>query len=227
MTRAWRTIATATTDEGRLELRRRGDADFLIVIDGRVLMTSAARRSEQALATLGLAPPGLPGAKRARAPRVLVGGLGMGFTLRAALDLLPRDASVVVAEITRAVVDWCRGPLAPLTGRAVDDPRVAVRVEDVARVIAAAPRGSFAAILLDLYEGPYQGARRRDDPIYGPTALARARAALGAGGALAIWAEEPDPSFPRRFAAAGFDVTTHRSGRGGRSHVVYLGISRG
>lgn len=218
MTRPWRTLASVPTREGALELRARGDDDFLITVAGRVLMTSSARRSEQALATLACAALG-----DVRAPRVLVGGLGMGYTLRAALDALPPTAQVVVAELTPEVEAWCRGPLARLTGGAVLDPRVTVRIGDVAGAIAAAAPGSTHAILLDLYEGPHEVGRRPDDPFYGAAALARARAALAPHGVLAIWSEEPSAAFARRFATAGFRVATHRAGRGGRTHVIYVG----
>jgi spermidine synthase len=219
VTRAWTTLATVATAEGPLELRRRGDADFLIVIAGRVLMTSAARRSEEALATLACAElRGRP------APRVLVGGLGMGYTLRAALDALPAAAAVTVAELQPEVIDWCRGPLAPLTGGAVADPRVAVVVGDVARVIAQAGAGAYDAVILDLYEGPHAATQRADDPFYGPSALARTRAALAPGGVFAVWSEEEDAAFAARLPAAGFTVRLHRAGRGGRSHAVYVAV---
>jgi spermidine synthase len=215
----WKTLATVATAEGALELRQRGEREFLIVIDGRVLMTSRDRRSEQALATLACA--GLP----AQGPRVLIGGLGMAYTLRAALDVLPAAAEVIVAELTPAIDAWCRGPLAPLTGAAVQDPRVRVVIDDVARVIAGAPRGRYAAIVLDLYEGPHAATQRADDPFYGRSALAHSHAALAAGGVLAVWSEEPDEPFVRRFAAAGFDVATHRLGKT-RTHIVYVGRRR-
>lgn len=215
----WKTLATVATAEGALQLRQRGDGEFLIVIDGRVLMTSRDRRSEQALASLACA--GIAG----RAPRVLIGGLGMAYTVRAALEALPAAAEVVVAELTPAVVDWCRGPLAPLTAAAVLDPRVRVVIDDVAAVIAAAPRGHYHAIVLDLYEGPHAATQRADDPFYGPAALARTHAALVPGGAFAVWSEEPDEAFARRFAAAGFEVACHRLGKP-RTHVVYLGRRR-
>ena len=214
----WKTLATVATAEGALELRRRGECEFLIVIDGRVLMTTRDRRSEQALATLACAA--LTGS-----PRVLIGGLGMAYTLRAALDVLPATAEVVVAELTAAVADWCRGPLAPLTGAAVLDPRVAVVIDDVAAVIAGAPRGRYDAILLDLYEGPHAATQRADDPFYGRAALGKSHAALAPGGSLAVWSEEPDEAFSRRFTAAGFDVATHRLGKT-RSHIVYVGRRR-
>jgi spermidine synthase len=211
----WKTLATVATPEGALELRQRGDGGFLIVIAGRVLMTSNDRRSEQALA--GLACQALASPR----PRVLVGGLGMGYTVRAALDALPAAAEVVVAELTPEIEAWCRGPLAPLTGAALDDPRVRVVIGDVARVIARAPRGHYHAILLDLYEGPHAATQRADDPFYGKAALAASRAALAAGGVLAVWSEDPDDAFARRLETAGFAVEVHRLGKP-RRHVVYL-----
>src|SRR5690348_10576351 len=128
MTRPWQTLERVATPEGTLELRQRGERDFLIVVDGRVLMTSQARRSEEALATLALRP--LPDDKR-RA--ILIGGLGMGYTLRAALDELPEQAKVTVVELNREVATWCRGPLTTLTNGAALDPRVTIVVDDVAR----------------------------------------------------------------------------------------------
>jgi spermidine synthase len=216
----WTLLATAATPEGALELRQRG-ADYLIQIGGRVLMNSAARRSEEALATLGLAGIG-------PRPRVLIGGLGMGCTLRAALDALPGDAVVEVAELNPIVLGWCRGPLGALTNDAVADRRVVVREGDVSRFIREASPASYDAILLDLYEGPHAASQRPDDPFFGPTALARTRNALKAKGPLAIWAEILDAGFERRFSAAGFDVTAHKiKGGGSWNHIVYLGHRRG
>jgi spermidine synthase len=216
---AWKTLAKVATAEGQLELRQRGAREMLIVIDGRVLMTSKDRRSEEALAQLACEPL----ASR-RGPRVLIGGLGMAYTVRAALDALPRDAHVTVAELTAEVEAWCRGPLAPLTDGAVSDPRVRVVIDDVARVIAAAPRASYDAIVLDLYEGPHAATQRADDPFYGAAALGRTRAALAPGGALTVWSEEADDAFAKRFARAGFRVETHRFGSS-RTHVVYYGVA--
>jgi spermidine synthase len=220
MTRPWQTISRVETPEGALELRQRGAADFLITIAGRVLMTSQARRSEEALASLPL---------RSRAPRdlghVLVGGLGMGYTLRAALDLLPPDARVTVVELTPDVAEWCRGPLAPLTDGAVSDPRVTLAIADVGDHLARVPSGSYDAILFDLYEGPHAATQSPDDPLYGARALDRVRAALRPGGVFAVWSEEPDARFERRLADAGFRAEKHRAGRGGRAHVVYLGYT--
>ena len=215
----WKTLATVATADGPLELRQRGEREFLMTIAGRVLMTSSDRRSEQALATLACEAIAAP------RPRILIGGLGMGYTVRAALDALPAAAEVVVAELTPAVAEWCRGPLAPLTGAALGDPRVRVVIDDVARVIATAPRGHYHAILLDLYEGPHAATQRADDPFYGRAALARSHAALAAGGVLAVWSEDPDEAFARRLAAGGFDVATHRIGVR-RRHAVYIGRRR-
>lgn len=212
----WKTLDAVTTDEGKLELRQRGTKDFLIVIDGRVLMTSSERRSEEALATLALAK------LASKAPRVLIGGLGMGYTLRAALDVLPAAAKVTVAELTPAVAAWCKGPLAVLTNSAVTDPRVRVVIDDVAQVIARA-KAAYDAILIDLYEGPNPATQATDDPFYGRVALARTHAALASSGVFAVWSEEADVSFANRFAAAGFSVSTHRLGSS-RRHFVYLGL---
>jgi spermidine synthase len=218
MTRPWRTVATVTTAEGPLELRQRGEDDFLMLIAGRVLMTSAARRSEEALATLGCAA--LPDTA---APRLMIGGLGMGYTLRAALDALPSAARIVVAEINPTVVTWCQGPLARLTRGAVLDDRVRIDVGDVAGLIRAAAPGSYHAILLDLLEGPNPANQRREDPHYGPAALARCHAALAPGGVLCIWSEQADEAFVRRMEAARFAVETRRPGKAGRTHVIFLG----
>src|SRR5262249_2189467 len=155
MTRRWETLATEPTPEGPLELRRRGDRDFLITVGGRVLMTSAAHRSEDAVATLACAA--LAGTKT---PRVLIGGPRMASPLRAPPAAPPPDAAVPVAELNPIVVDWCRGPLAPLTAAAVADPRVTVTVADVSVVIAHAGRDGWDAIILDLYEGPNQASQR-------------------------------------------------------------------
>jgi spermidine synthase len=149
----------------------------------------------------------------------------MGYTLRAALDQLSPTARVTVVELNPDVVAWCRGPLASLTDGAVADPRVTVVVGDVAAFIAMAARGSCDVILLDLYEGPHAATQGADDPLYGPTALARAHAALATGGVLAVWSEEADRAFELRLAQARFRVHKQRAGGGGRAHLVYLGYT--
>lgn len=214
----WRTIERVDTPEGPLELRRRGERSFLITIAGRILMTSEAHRSEDALAQRACAAiAAIP------RPRVVVGGLGMGYTLRAALDHLPPGAQVTVVDLNPQVVEWCRGPLAPLSQNALGDRRVKVVVANVARVIAEAPAAAYDAIVLDLYEGPHAANNRPDHPFYGGSALRRCWGALRPDGVLAIWSEEPDKAFESRLATAGFRVERHPGGRGGRAHVIYLG----
>lgn len=156
MAKPWRMVDSVDTDEGLLDLRQRGETDFIITIDNRVLMNSSANLSEMVLAELAC-----ESLNNKKNPRVLVGGLGMGFTLKAALDNLPADARVVVAELNPIMVKWCRGPIAHFSGGAVDDRRVRIVIDDVASVIRyAAMKGKenrFDAIILDLYEGPHGG----------------------------------------------------------------------
>jgi spermidine synthase len=218
MARAWTTLDRVASSGGTLELRRRGEREFLITVAGRVLMTSAAHRSESALAEW------VCGDLSKRAPRVLIGGLGMGYTLRAALDALPPGASVSVAELEPAVVAWCRGPLAPLTGAAVGDPRVEVILADVMEPVRAAARGGrrpFDAIALDLFHGPRGTRDEEHHPLWGQGALAAVRDSLVPGGVLGIWSEAPAPGFARRLARVGFRAETRRAGRGGRRHTLY------
>jgi spermidine synthase len=219
--KAWITLDRIDSDAGPIELRRRDADDFLITIGGRVLMNSRLHRSEVALAELACRH--LAGLRR---PVVLIGGLGMGYTLRAALDQLPADARVVVAEINPVVVDWCRSHLAELTDNAVGDRRVGVKIENVTATIARAARGENAAkldaILLDLYEGPGPSTSPRDDPLYGEHALRQIRTALRPGGVLAVWSEEPSAGYERRLRAAGYRVERSRPGRGGLRHAVYV-----
>ncbi|HKL26231.1 MAG TPA: spermidine synthase [Desulfuromonadales bacterium] len=221
MAKPWKTLASITTAEGELELRQRDTRDFLITLDGLVLMNSLANRSEVVLGQLGC--------KRLKshpAPRVLIGGLGMGYTLRAALDSLPETAQVAVAELNPAVLSWCRGPLAVLTEGAVNDPRVTTDIIDIAERVALAaqaePAERFDAILFDLYKGPHFRTDPVRDPLYGSRAIARVRAALKPAGVFAIWGENYDEGFARRLVKAGFKVSRQRPGRGGLRHVVFL-----
>jgi len=220
MARPWRTLATHAAPDGALELRQRGEGDFLIVLDGRVLMNSRQNRSELAVAELPCrALADHP------APLVLIGGLGMGCTLRAALDVLPAAAHVLVAELNPVIVEWCRGPLAAVHGHALEDPRVRVEIADVAATIEAharkgAPR--FDAIVLDLYEGPHAGTDAARDPLYGQRALERTHRALHPGGRFAVWSEAADAGFAKRLAKAGFETQRTRPGRGGLRHAVYV-----
>jgi spermidine synthase len=225
MAKPWQTIERDDTADGLLELRQRNCSDFLITIDGRVLMNSHASRSEVLLSKLACNCM-----SRKKAPKVLMGGLGMGYTLKAALDNLPDNARVVVAELNPIVVKWCRGPLAALTGGTVNDPRVTVKIADVASVIRNnAMKGGdnrFDAIILDLYEGPLEAAKERGDYLYGDTALEMSSSALMPGGVFAVWSEDPDLAFERRLVHAGFSFKRHRPGRGNR-HVVYIAKKSG
>lgn len=218
----WQTIERISTDEGLLELRRRGERDFLITVGGRVLMNSMTNRSEVALGKLACGH--LTDAVR---PRVIVGGLGMGYTLKAVLDSLPASGRVAAAELNPVVLKWCQGPLAVLTDHAVADDRVEIVLCDVAHLIGRHADDDALepvdAIILDLYTGPYVRSHRRDDPLYGSIAIQKTRAALKPGGVFAVWGENYDAGFAKRLKEGGFVTTLHRSGKGGTRHVIYLG----
>ena len=208
------------TPEGPLELRKRGERDFMITVNGRVLMSSIIHRSEVALAELACAA-----LRQLPAPRLLLGGLGLGYTLRAALDALPKTGRVQVAELNAAVKKWCEGPLADLTGKAALDERVTAVIEDVsASVRRAAKAGAerFDAIIVDLYEGPRDLKPGQRDPLYGTEILRHTYAALSEGGVYAVWAEEPNAAFEQRLRAVGFQVEHARVRGGGPRHAVYV-----
>ena len=221
MAQPWKIIESVATDEGTLELRQRGERDFLITLGNLVLMNSLAHRSEVALGQLACRHL----EHRAR-PRVLVGGLGMGFTLRAVLESLPDSAEVVVAELNPVVLEWCRGPLSDLTSGAALDPRVRVEIGDVADLIRrsteAGPDGAFDAVVFDLYKGPHYHTDKREDPLYGSRAIENTRSVLKPGGVFAVWGENYDAGFDKRLRAAGFSVSSERPGRGGLRHVVFV-----
>ena len=221
MPRHWEIVDSVDTADGTLELMRLDAAEWAIAINRRMLMTSRLNRSEIALGEMACRP--LAGL---RAPRVIVSGLGMGYTLRAVLDVLPGDAEVLVAEINPVVVDWCRRHLRALCDNVLDDPRVRLEVVDVGVPIARAADGGddgrYDAIVLDLYEGPYAVAKGQEDPLFGEGALGRARAALRARGCLAVWSEEQVPSFESRLRHCGFRVERERPRHKGQRHIVYL-----
>lgn len=221
MAKPWKTIASIDTHEGILELRQRDASDFLITVGGLVLMNSMANRSEVVLGQLGCQQ-----LKNHPRPRVLVGGLGMGCTLRAVLDSLPASAEVVVAELNPVVLDWCRGPLSALTDSAVSDQRVRVEVGDVAHLVAKTARQggaeNFDAVIFDLYKGPHYHTDKIKDPLYGSRAIENVRTVLNPGGTFAVWGENYDEGFDKRLRSAGFTVTHERPGRGGFRHVVFL-----
>jgi spermidine synthase len=212
-------IDTAEVPGGQeLRLFRRG-GDFFIALDRNELMTTRMSGSEEALATL--AAERLAGRKRIR---VLIGGYGMGFTLRAALSAMPQ-AEVTVAEIVPAIIDWARGPMAALTAGCLDDPRTRVFAGDVADAIRG---GGWDAILLDVDNGPDGLSRPENDGLYRAGGLAATRAALNPGGVLAVWSAGPDAVFAKRMRTAGFAtdevaVRARSNGKGPR-HVIWVGV---
>jgi spermidine synthase len=213
---------TRAPDGAELALTLRG-GEYVILANGQSLMSSRMHGSEEALATFACAR------MRGRAEphvSVLIGGLGMGFTLRAALDLLPPDADVVVAELLPAIVEWNRGPLGPLAGHPLKDRRVRVEPGDVA-VTLRGSAGAFDAILLDVDNGPAAFATSGNAGLYDDAGLAAARAALRDGGVLAVWSAREDRQFEQRLRYAGFRVEVERvRGRlkkGGPRHTIFLG----
>lgn len=216
----WVHLDTANVPGSRetLRLMRRG-SEFSIMAGANELMNSRLSGSEEALATL--AAERLAG--RARAG-VLVGGLGMGFTLRAALSAFAPDAAITVAELVQAIVAWARGPLSETFAGALDDPRVRLVEGDVGAVIAGA-KANFDAILLDVDNGPDGLTTPANDALYGAAGLARAYRALKPGGVLTVWSAHPDAAFTRRLKAAGFSVeevrVRARGKRGGARHVIW------
>jgi len=155
----------------------------------------------------------------------LIGGLGMGFTLRAARAALGTDARIIVAELVPAVVEWARGPMVEVFGNSLTDPRVSIREADVSRLIRS-DWSAFDAILLDVDNGPEALTRKANDALYDLEGLSAARAALRQGGVLAVWSSGPDLSFTRRLRKAGFDVDEARvranGSRGGARHVIWI-----
>ncbi len=211
---------TLTPDGTDMKLTRRA-SEYVILANGKSLMSSRMHGSEEALATLAC--------RRVRTleqPCVLVGGLGMGFTLRATLDFLPPDAMVVVAELVPAIVEWNRGPLGPLAGHPLKDKRVRVDVGDVAVTLNSGP-GQFDAVLLDVDNGPAAFTASDNAGLYDDRGLAVTRAALKMGGVLAVWSARDDRKFEQRLRYGGFAVEVERvRGRlkkGGPRHIIFLG----
>ena len=216
--KAWETLGEAPApDGGTLLLQRRGD-EYALRVRGQVLMTSRARDSERALAA---AATDDARARKLSAPRVLVGGLGLGFTLRALLDKAPPAARVTVAELSPAVVGWHRTVLRALTGDALADPRVDVTVGDVGALLARSPASAFDAVLLDVDNGPTALSARENRGLYAPVGLRAAHAALAPGGVYVLWSAGVDAAFLRRMTAAGFRDARARS-CGGR-YVLFEG----
>jgi spermidine synthase len=211
---------TLTPNGIDMKLTRRAN-EYIILANGKSLMSSRMHGSEEALATLAC--------RRVRTmeqPCVLVGGLGMGFTLRATLDVLPPDAMVIVAEIVPSVVEWNRGPLGPLAGQPLKDRRVRVHVGDVAVTLNSGP-GRFDAVLLDVDNGPAAFTSSDNARLYDDRGLAAARAALKIGGVLAVWSARDDRKFEQRLRYGGFRVEVERVRarlkKGGPRHTIFLG----
>lgn len=215
----WEKLATAAAPDGEtLELRRRGH-EYLIYAGGYDLMSSEDDASSIALSKLGCAH--ICGAE---APRVLIGGLGMGYTLRAALDALGPKAIVEVAELVPAVVDWNREWLGQLAGAPLDDPRTVLIVDDV-RVPIRAGNTGYDAILLDVDNGPDALAHKQNDGLYSQRGIKEAFCALKPGGVFGVWSFDDDAAFTKRLKKQGFSVETNKvsaskKGRG-RFHQIW------
>ena len=213
---------TRAPDGAELALTLRS-GEYVILANGKSLMSSRMHGSEEALATFACARIGIGDGQ---GPRVLIGGLGMGFTLRATLDSLPENATVVVAELLPAVIEWNRGPLGPLAGHPLKDRRVRVERGDVAATLRSSA-GIFDAILLDVDNGPAAFATSGNAALYSDAGLAAARAALKKGGVLAVWSAREDRKFEQRLRYAGFRVEVERVRarlkKGGPRHTIFLG----
>jgi spermidine synthase len=211
---------TRTPDGTDFKLVRRGN-EYIILANGKSLMSSRMHGSEEALAMLSI-----PKARTLKHPCVLIGGLGMGYTLRATLDLLQKDARVVVAELVGEVVEWNRGLLAPLAGYPLRDRRVQVEVRDVAITLRSA-RSQFDAVLLDVDNGPSAFSSSANTGVYDDRGLAAAHQSLRPGGILAVWSAREDRKFEQRMRYAGFRVEVEhvraRLKKGGPHHVIFLG----
>ncbi len=215
----WKLLDTATVPDGggQLRLMQRG-AEFSIMAGSIELMNSRLSGSEQALADLAFALI----ADRPR-PDVLIGGLGMGFTLRAALTARP-EATITVAELVPAVAAWARGPLAGVLGSSLDDPHVRLEIADVARLIRA-HTAAYDAILLDVDNGPEGLTREGNEAIYSRAGLRAAHIALRPGGVLAVWSAHPSAEFTRRLVTAGFavdEIPVRARGSKGARHTIWL-----
>ena len=221
----WELLGEARMPDGTdMKLQRR-DTEYVIFAGGKNLMSSRMHGSEEALATFGCAR-----ARTLDAPCVLIGGLGMGFTLRATLDLLPASATVVVAELQPAVVAWNRGPLGPLAGHPLNDRRVRLEEHDVAVSLRAAKR-RFDAVLLDVDNGPDAFTTSTNAGLYGDAGLASIRTALKPGGVLAVWSAWEDRKFEQRLRYNGFHVSVERVRarlkKGGPRHTIFVGTGAG
>ena len=222
--KAWELLGQTRTPDGTEMTLMRQDTEHVILAGGKPLMSSRMHGSEEAVATLACGH-----VRNAEAPAVLVGGLGMGFTLRATLDLLPADATVVVSELVAGVIEWNRGPLGPLAGHPLEDSRVVVEVGDVAALIRAS-RARFDAVILDVDNGPDAFTTSHNAALYADQGLSAAHTALRPDGVLAIWSAWEDRKFEQRLRYNGFSVVVERARarlkRGGPRHTIFLGRRR-
>jgi spermidine synthase len=218
----WEQLGRASMPDGSEMRLARRDTELVIFVDGKILMSSRMHGSEEHLAALGCRQIGA-----VDAPHVLVGGLGMGFTLRATLDLLPPEGIVTVAELVPAVVEWNRGSLAPLAGHPLDDPRVRIEAGDVGAVLRAR-RDAFDAILLDVDNGPSAFTTGANDNLYDNAGVAAMFAATRPGGTVAVWSAWEDRKFEQRLRYHGFSVEMQRVRarlkKGGPRHTIFLGV---
>jgi spermidine synthase len=209
--------------DGFMRLMRRGD-ELVIRVDGRELMSTRMHGSEDALADLACDQLKKRGAKK-RGSRVLIGGMGIGFTLAAALARLGSKARVVVAELVPAVLEWNRGVLGEAAGHPINDPRTGVHEGDVADLIREPP-APWDAILLDVDNGPSGLTKSGNDWLYDWHGLNAAFEALTHGGVLAVWSAAPDDAFVRRVQRVGFSVeqiqVRSRGDKGGRRHIIWI-----
>jgi spermidine synthase len=213
-------LAQARTPDGTILQLKRRDDEFVILAAGRHLMSSRMHASEESLAAHACRR-----AASLQNPAVLIGGLGMGYTLRAALDLLPAKATIVVAELIPEIVDWNRGPLAHLATHPLADPRVRIEIADVATLLS--PPQKFEAILLDIDNSPAAFTDSANAALYSAQGIATAHASLNPGGTLALWSAEAreDRQFARRLHAANFSVHiehTRAHANKGPRHTIYL-----
>jgi spermidine synthase len=231
----WELLAEARTPDGTLLALTRRDTELVIMAGGKILMSSRMHGSEEAMAEmackrLGLRSLGEGGLPALAEACVLVGGLGLGYTLRATLDLLPADATVVVSELIPAIVQWHAGPLGALAGRPLTDTRVEVEVKDVIATLRSSP-GRFDAVLLDIDNGPEAFTESSNASLYNDRGIAAMRAALKPGGVLAVWSAWEDRRFEQRLKYAGFKVEVERVRarlkKGGPRHTIFLGRAPG
>jgi spermidine synthase len=216
----WTSVDTALMPDGKTISLYEHDGTYSIRVSGVDLMSTRRHASEERIAELACAQ-----AAAIRGARVLIGGLGFGFTLRAALSALAADATVVTAEILTAVVEWNRNPSRNLAADALADPRAIILQKDVADVIAES-QGSFDSIILDVDNGPVALSTEGNHRLYDSKGLHLTRAALRAGGCVAIWSAAPDAAFERLMARSGFAVEVqlcrpHANSRG--RHIIFLG----